>query len=223
MPSSSAWAGWAPPCSALARRGRRVLGIEQFAVGHDRGSSHGHTRVIRTAYYEHPDYVPLCRQSFADWRDLEKRTDQRLLVDCRCLSIGRPDGELVSGVERAAREYCLQVERLGPKQLRERFPQFRFDAEYSGIVEHESGFLYVDRCVRALIDDAVAAGAEVRENCPALGWRANSAGVMVNTAGSEIRAARLVDFRRSLGRPVTRGNRRSAYGHAAGRTLVRAW
>src|SRR3954463_12734220 len=83
-------------CFELARRGRRVLGLEQFALGHDRGSSHGHTRVIRTAYYEHPAYVPLCRRAFTQWRELERRTGQCLLVDCPCLSIGRPDGELVA-------------------------------------------------------------------------------------------------------------------------------
>jgi sarcosine oxidase len=178
--------------SALARRGRHVLGIEQFAVGHDRGSSHGHTRVIRTAYYEHPDYVPLCRQSFAAWRDLEKRSKRTLLIDCPCLSIGRPDGELVSGVERAAHEHGLQVERLARHHLRDRFPQFRFDVNYSGILEHESGFLYVDRCVRTLIDDAIAAGADVREDLAVVNWRAGSAETIVQTERGEIRAARLI-------------------------------
>src|SRR5437764_242870 len=104
--------------SALARRGHRALGLEQFAIGHDRGSSHGHTRVIRTAYYEHPAYVPLCRQAFTAWRDLECRIGRKLLVDCPCLSIGRPDGELVSGVERAARDHRLDIERLPPENLR---------------------------------------------------------------------------------------------------------
>jgi sarcosine oxidase len=178
--------------SSLARRGRRVLGIEQFSIGHDRGSSHGHTRVIRTAYYEHPDYVPLCRQSFAAWRDLERRSKRTLLVDCPCLSIGPPDGELVSGVVRAAHEHDLPVERLAPDHLRHRFPQFQFDANYSGILEHESGFLYVDRCVRALVDDAMAAGAEVRENVPVIHWHSSPVAASVQTAGEEIRAARLV-------------------------------
>lgn len=72
----------------LAKRGLRVLGLEQFAVGHDRGSSHGQTRIIRTAYYEHPAYVPLVRRSFAGWYDLEQRTGRHLLTECRCLSVG---------------------------------------------------------------------------------------------------------------------------------------
>src|SRR5947209_18577926 len=104
----------------LARRGRRVLGLEQFALGHDQGSSHGHTRSIRKAYYEHPDYVPLVRRAFERWYDLEQRQGQRLLTECGCLTIGPPDGLLVSGVLRAAREHSLPVEHLFPGDLRDR-------------------------------------------------------------------------------------------------------
>jgi sarcosine oxidase len=178
--------------AALARRGRRVLGLEQYGIGHDLGSSHGHTRVIRTAYYEHPSYVPLCRQSFAAWRDLELRLNRSLLVDAPCLSIGRPSGELVSGVERAAREHRLAVERLEPAELRRHFPQFQFDDSYVGMLEDEAGFLYVDRCVRALSDDALAAGAEIRANTLVTHWEADSSGVSVRTANDVLRAARLV-------------------------------
>src|SRR5580692_9833282 len=77
----------------LARRGRRVLGLEQFALGHERGSSHGHTRIIRKAYYEHPDYVPLVLRAYDRWRDLERRRGRTLLTECGCLSVGRPGGE----------------------------------------------------------------------------------------------------------------------------------
>jgi sarcosine oxidase len=178
--------------SALARRGRRVLGLEQFGIGHDLGSSHGHTRVIRTAYYEHPSYVPLCRQSFAEWRDLERRTNRNLLVDCPCLSIGLPDGELIAGVQRAAQEHQLQVESFDASELTRRYPQFRFSDPYVGALERESGFLYVDACVRALVDDAIAAGAEVRENTPVIHWHADDAGIRVRTSDGEISARRLV-------------------------------
>ena len=65
--------------AALARRGRRVVGIERFAALHDRGSSHGATRVIRLGYFEHPSYVPLLRAAYPLWRDLEARSGERLL------------------------------------------------------------------------------------------------------------------------------------------------
>src|SRR5947208_3725001 len=101
----------------LARRGRHVLGLEQFTPGHDRGSSHGQTRVIRKAYYEHPDYVPLLRRAYERWYDLEQRTGRRLFVECGCLSIGTAAGELVAGVRRAAVEHGLPVESLTAAEL----------------------------------------------------------------------------------------------------------
>src|ERR1700733_14915342 len=79
----------------LARRGRRVLGLEQFALGHDQGSSHGQTRIIRKAYYEHPDYVPLVCRAYERWYDLEQRRGKHLVTEAVCLSLGRPDSELI--------------------------------------------------------------------------------------------------------------------------------
>ena len=65
----------------LATRGARVLGIDRFPCAHDRGSSHGHTRLIRLAYFEHPDYVPLLRRAYQLWRELEQTSVRPLLVN----------------------------------------------------------------------------------------------------------------------------------------------
>jgi sarcosine oxidase len=176
----------------LARRGRRVLGLEQFAVGHDRGSSHGHTRIIRQAYYEHPDYVPLVRRAYAGWYDLEQRQGVRLLTECPCLSIGLPDGELVAGVLESARRHDLPVERLSAEDLRRVYPAFRFGDESVGVVERTAGFLYVDDCVRAFVAEARRLGATVREGEAADSWAAEGGGVVVEAAAGRYRADRLV-------------------------------
>lgn len=110
---------------------------------HDQGSSHGHTRVIRTAYYEHPAYVPLVRRAFRLWYELEQRSGKHLLSACPCLSIGPPDGEMVAGVRRAAHEHGLEIDGLDSAALARRFPLFRFDATFVGILEQNAGFLYV--------------------------------------------------------------------------------
>ena len=101
----------------LARRGARVLGLEQFALGHTLGSSHGHTRIIRQAYYEHPSYVPLVRRAYQGWYDLEQTLGTHLLTASPCLTIGRSDGELVSGVLRSAEEHSLRIDALRPDEL----------------------------------------------------------------------------------------------------------
>src|SRR3984957_1358478 len=92
-------------CFELARRGTKVLGLEQFPLVHARGSSHGQTRIIRTAYAEHPDYVPLLRRAWERWYELEELCGVHFLTECGCLSIGREDGELVPGVRQSAQQH----------------------------------------------------------------------------------------------------------------------
>ena len=178
--------------AALARRGRRVLGLEQFGPAHDQGSSHGHTRVIRTAYFEHPAYVPLVRRAFRLWHELEQQSGKHLLTECPCLSIGRPGGELIDGVLRAAIEHELKLDNLGPTELAHRFPLFRFDESFVGLLEHEAGFLYVERCVEAAAADAQSRGAALQWNEPVREWSATHAGVEVRTDRDIYRAKQLV-------------------------------
>src|SRR5262249_42763599 len=96
----------------LASRGRRVLGIEQFGIAHDRGSSHGQTRIIRKAYFEHPAYVPLLHRAYELWADLEQRVGQKLFYRTGLLLGGPREGPMVSGVLRAAREHQLNIQEL---------------------------------------------------------------------------------------------------------------
>src|SRR5438094_5719030 len=109
-------------CFELARRGRRVLGLEQFPLVHTRGSSHGHTRIIRTAYYEHPGYVPLLRRAFERWYELEQLTGRHLLTECRCLNIGVPGSELVEGVRASVREHALSAIEMSGDEIGRFYP-----------------------------------------------------------------------------------------------------
>ncbi len=176
----------------LARRGRRVLGLEQFALGHDQGSSHGHTRIVRKAYYEHPNYVPLVFRAWERCRDLERRCGRTLLTEHPCLSIGRPDGELIAGVRQSAERHGLAVESLDAAGVRRRYPAFCFSDDYVGLVEQSAGFLYVDDCVRAYVEEARRLGAVIRDKEPALSWKPDGGGVIVETTAGRYRAGKLV-------------------------------
>lgn len=176
----------------LARRGRRVLALEQFAPGHDRGSSHGRTRVIRQAYYEHPAYVPLVRRAFERWYDLEQRTGRRLLTECACLNLGPPDRELIQGVQRSCAEHRLPVEVLSAEGIRRRFPVFRPEDGWVGVLERTAGFLAVEECVRAHAEEAARLGAVVRTQERVTSWEATGRGVTVTTERDRCHAASLV-------------------------------
>jgi sarcosine oxidase len=176
----------------LARRGRRVLGLEQFALGHDQGSSHGHTRIIRRAYYEDPAYVPLVGRAFERWYDLEQRVGRHLLTECGCLSLGRPDSEMLAGVRASARTHSLPVEHLDAAELRRQFPAFHLGDDCAGVLEHSAGFLYVEECVQAHIQAGRELGATILPGQPALSWAPDGSGVVVQTQAGRYRAGRLV-------------------------------
>jgi sarcosine oxidase len=176
----------------LARRGVHVLGLEQYPFVHDRGSSHGHTRIIRTAYYEHPNYIPLVRRAFEHWHDLEQSFGRHLLTPCDCLSLGPAEGELIAGVSAAAEQLAPgAVSRLSSNEIAGAYP-FRVPEHFEGRLEREAGFLYVEECVRAHLDAARAAGADLRAEEPVLEWKTVGDGVEVTTARNTYRAARLI-------------------------------
>jgi sarcosine oxidase len=176
----------------LARRGVRVLGIDRFAPPHDRGSSHGQTRIIRQAYFEHADYVPLALESYRLWAELEQHAGKRLLHQTGLLEMGPPDGIVVPGVLRAAREHGLDVEQLSAREATERWPAFRAADEMVGVFERTAGLLRVEECVRAQLVAAQEAGAELRVGVNVLGWSSATDGVHVETSAGRFAAQRLV-------------------------------
>src|ERR1700677_2722522 len=176
----------------MARRGHKVLGLEQFSLVHDRGSSHGQTRIIRKAYFEHPNYVPIAQRSFERWYDLEQACGRHLLTECGCLNIGAESSELIAGVRRAAAEHRLPVEHLDSAELAQRFGTLRFGEPYVAVLEKEAGFLYVEDCVRAHIEEARRLGAEIHEQEPLVSWKADEGAVEVHTQRGCYRAERLV-------------------------------
>lgn len=176
----------------LARRGRRVLGIEQFELIHARGSSHGETRIIRKAYFEHPDYVPLLRRAYERWYELEQRSGERLFLECGVLSIGPSKSDVVAGVLDAASQHALPVEALGSADLRRRFPQFQAPNDWRAVLERDAGLLFVERCVAAHTEQARQCGADLHENEEAISWRADDRHVEVVTKRGRYAAERLV-------------------------------
>ena len=175
-----------------ARRGVRVLGIDRFAPPHDRGSSHGDTRLIRQTYFEHPDYVPLVQRAFNLWQDLERRSGQTLYHETGLLQIGPAAGEVISGVRQSARLHKLGIENLSARDAAARFPGFRVPEYCEAIFERRAGYLLVERCVEVHIEQAVRLGAQVRTDEAVRGWRAEGDGVVVETDHGSYAAARLI-------------------------------
>lgn len=176
----------------LARRGVRVLGLDRFPVAHARGSSHGQTRLIRQAYYEHPDYVPLLQRSYALWRELEGHTDRTLLVESGLVLAGPPDGAVIAGALASARQHRLVVEHLPGAVARRGWPMLECPDDWDVVFEPTGGYLHVESCVEAHVDAAMRAGALVEHDVVVHGWTADRSGVTVHTHRGTWRADRLV-------------------------------
>jgi sarcosine oxidase len=160
----------------LAGRGKRVLGLERYAPGHDRGSSHGLTRIIRLGYFEHPSYVPLLRHAYKLWRELEGATGRQLLHVTGIAEIGRLNSAIVQGTLACAHLHALRHEVLAAPELMRRFPAFKVPSDYVAVVQPDGGILEVETSIAAQLALATAAGAEIRSGEtvqalePCAGW-----------------------------------------------------
>jgi sarcosine oxidase len=146
----------------LARNNVRAIGLERFEPGHDRGSSHGRTRIIRHGYFEHPSYVPLVRRAAAMWRELETASGRSLMTITGIAEIGRPDSVLVSGTLAAAQQHRLTHEVVTANELMRRYPAFRLPQDYVAVIQPDAGFVDPEAGIRAHLRLAAAAGADIR-------------------------------------------------------------
>lgn len=146
----------------LARRGLRVIGLEQAEPGHDGGSSHGESRIIRMAYFEHPSYVALVRAAYANWRALEQASGRRVITTTGILEAGFPGSTLVRDTLASAVLHDLPHEVLSGQEASRRFPAFDLPRDWEAVFQPDAGILAADLAVRLHMEGARAAGGDVR-------------------------------------------------------------
>lgn len=160
----------------LARRGKRVLGLERFDVPHEQGSSHGVTRIIRLAYYEHPSYVPLLKRAYELWRALQDAAGEQLLHITGSIDAGPPDSEVVKGSIHSCLLHDLPHEVLPSAEITRRYPGYRLPGGHVGVFQPEGGFLLPERCIVQHVWQAQALGAEVHAREQVLDWAPTPSG-----------------------------------------------
>jgi sarcosine oxidase len=165
-----------------AARGASVIGLEQFGPAHDRGSSHGRSRMIRQAYFEDPAYVPLVLRSYALWRALEKQTGEDLLKITGVISVGAENSEIIAGTQRSSARHGLALEKWSHQQVRERYPSVRLLPNEVVLFESDGGVLDPERAVRAHLKAAELAGAQIHFETAMRNWEASDRGVTIHLA-----------------------------------------
>lgn len=181
---------------ALARRGVRAVGIDRFRPPHDRGSTHGETRLSRMAVGEGGEYAPLVRRTHALWRAMGEEVGETLFIETGGLIIGSREGgpnlhgkpDFVRRSRDVAVEHGVPHEMLEAGELMRRFPQFVVSEGSWALYEPTGGMAFPERCVTAQLRLAETAGARVLTGERVLGVREEGGGVVVRTDRREISA-----------------------------------
>lgn len=179
-------------CYHLAQRGKRVLGLEQFSIPHDQGSSHGMTRIIRLAYSEHPSYVNLLRRAYELWHELENVVNEKLLHTTGCIDAGPEDSWVFQGSWRSCKEHDLPHQVLTGAELRRKFPGYNLPDSIMAVLQPDGGFLAPEKCIVAFVTAAQAHGAEIHGHEPVVDWEPYRDGFRVLTTRDEYHCDKLI-------------------------------
>jgi len=177
---------------ALASRGVDVVGVDAYDPPHSLGSTHGRSRIIREAYYEHPAYVPLVRSAYAAWGRLEAAAGVQLFLRTGGLNIGAPDSALVAGALASAARHGLDVEVLTAREINRRHPAFAVPADMVGVFEPSAGMLFPEACITAFLRVARGLGADVRPNTRVTALERFADGIRASTSAGDLCARRVV-------------------------------
>jgi sarcosine oxidase len=160
----------------LAKRGAKVLGLEAFTPAHEKGSSHGESRLIRQAYFEDPAYVPLVLRAYELWYQLEAESNEDLLNITGGVAIGPLQGGLITGCLKSAERYGLEHDLFDANEMKRRFPQFALAEDEVAFYEQKAGYLRPEECIRQHLRLASKRGADLRFEEPVLSWTASESG-----------------------------------------------
>jgi monomeric sarcosine oxidase len=184
MGTAAAW--------ALAKRGVRPLVIEQFQHFHDKGSHSGDTRVIRRAYAESPEYVPLVQRADTLWQELEQDLGEPILIRCGGIELAAPGYRHARAARTSAEEHELRYEWLRPQEVRAQWPMFHVPDDWDALYSPDTGFLLTEPAFRAMGGAARRYGATILEHTPVVSWGATEDNVWVETDAETFQAESLI-------------------------------
>jgi sarcosine oxidase len=179
-------------CYNLASRGYNVLGIEQFDIPNEMSSHTGQSRIIRKAYFEHPDYIPLLEKAYDKWREFEKLTATKLFYQTGLLYAGLPDSDIIKAVRYASENYNITVDELTHEQGSKRFPQFNIPSSYVVLLEANAGFLVPELAIKLFSQQALKNGAVINTNEKVIGWEKQNGQISVHTDVSNYSCKKLI-------------------------------
>lgn len=182
----------ASTCYYVAKQNAKVLGIDRLIVPHDEGSHTGQSRIIRKAYFEHPNYVPILEHAYQNWADIEEEFDQKLFYKTGLYYAGQKEGALISGLMKSAEKYNIDITHLSSSEAKSKYPQLQIPDSFSQIIEPNSGFVLPEKTIINFKKHAILQGAVIKENEEVISWNLEHDLVVVHTNKATYKAAKLV-------------------------------
>lgn len=180
-------------CYHLAKRGYKVLGLEQFDIPHELGSHAGQSRIIRKAYGEGSDYVPLLERAYQNWQSLESETGSQVYYKTGVAYFGAPDDPFLNTVKASSNRYNIPLNNLSAEECDRKYPQFKFPQNFQRLEEPEAGFITPELSILLYVQQALLNGAVIRTKEKVLEWKREKSGsVTVVTDRGTYNAGKLV-------------------------------
>lgn len=179
-------------CYHLAKQGYKVLGLEQFTIPHELGSHTGQSRIIRKAYFEHPNYVPLLHKAYANWKSLEEENGHQLYFKTGLLYFGPEEHLLIKGTKESAAKYSIDINEFTSEEQQDQFPQFSIPSDYSHLLEPDAGFISPERAILTYTSQALKHGAIIHSNEKTLEWKRENSAITVKTDKRTYRCKKLI-------------------------------
>jgi len=179
-------------CYQLAKRGFKVLGLEQFDIPHELGSHAGQSRIIRKAYGEGSDYVPLLERAYQNWKTLESETGSQVYYKTGLVYFGAQDDPFLKTVKSSSVKYNIPVNNLTAAECDQKYPQFKLPQNFQRLEEPDAGFITPERSILLFVEQAIKNGAVIRTMEKVIEWKRENGSVTVVTNRGTYTANKLV-------------------------------
>jgi len=179
-------------CYYLSKKGYKILGLEQFSISHEFGSHAGQSRIIRKAYFENADYVPLLERAYQNWKALEEETGTKIYHPTGLVYFGPHSHSLIEGVKQSASLYDIELSTFNPEETSKKFPWFKTPNNFETLYEPDAGFVTPEKAIKLYTEQAIRNGAEIHTNEKVLDWKKDGDSVVVTTDKSVYRCSKLI-------------------------------
>ncbi|MBT89401.1 MAG: N-methyl-L-tryptophan oxidase [Spirochaetales bacterium] len=176
----------------LSKTEKKVLGIDSFSIGHDKGSSHGESRMIRFSYSDGEHYVPMLLRSKEIWKEIENESKESLLFQKGALFVGAEDHPTLIDAKESADKHNLEYEILSSTEVKKLYPQFVIKKNSIGFFDKTAGYLLSEACIRLFVNLADRNGAEILLNTPVVSIRPMDNKVIVQTNDQNYEADKVI-------------------------------